>query len=441
MPAFFTRFIAARRYGAAVVALVLAAVLAGCGGRSTSVPASGTLVLPAPPSAAQLGLPPALPALPVPKLPSGARAGRGPVTAARAQTSFFNGEVALTNGVYFLRFANSNVFGYYGYYTPDPHFVYHFDLSNGDPVNGWAYAFDSPDPAHPEYAFFYDFQSAHYWYTTAANFPYLYDFTLGAWLYYFPDAGDATHTHYTTKPRYFSNLTTGAIITIPSPVVSPPSLSFSALGQGAVQQMSVSEPGYSGALWVDATACGAKISVTPAAAANTFAVTPLAAGACNLIVTDEKGLRAGVSVAVSGVAPTPSPTPTLPTGALSAGWVGNGSFAAASGPTVTVLPSSATKAQFGGNINFAQAGQSVTVTAVQTGGPAPAVGLGYFSGEVNACTGHVTLTPSGPSTYLFTAVSGAFTNCALIVTGSPAYGNLEIYYFVTGPVPVGGGVS
>ena len=43
-------------------------------------------------------------------------------------------------------------------------------------------------------------------------FPYLYDFTLNDWLYYFPDTKNPGH--YTTNPRFFSNLTTGKIFSM-----------------------------------------------------------------------------------------------------------------------------------------------------------------------------------------------------------------------------------
>jgi hypothetical protein len=49
----------------------------------------------------------------------------------------------------------------------------------------------------------------HWWYSSANLFPYLYDFTLSTFIYYFPDPG-----HYTNNPRYFSNLTTGKVFTM-----------------------------------------------------------------------------------------------------------------------------------------------------------------------------------------------------------------------------------
>jgi hypothetical protein len=56
------------------------------------------------------------------------------------------------------------------------------------------------------------FGSGHRWYTSNTLFPYLYGFTLNTRIYYFPNAKGAGH--YTTKPRYFSNLTTGMIFTM-----------------------------------------------------------------------------------------------------------------------------------------------------------------------------------------------------------------------------------
>ena len=60
--------------------------------------------------------------------------------------------------------------------------------------------------------FLYDFASSSFFYT-AQNFPfpYLYDFSLKAFLYYFPDANNPGR--YTQNPRYFFNFSTGQIIT------------------------------------------------------------------------------------------------------------------------------------------------------------------------------------------------------------------------------------
>jgi hypothetical protein len=60
--------------------------------------------------------------------------------------------------------------------------------------------------------YFYDFATGRWWYTSPSLFPYLYDFTLKAWIYYFPSTTNPGH--YTTNPRYFSNLTTGQVFTM-----------------------------------------------------------------------------------------------------------------------------------------------------------------------------------------------------------------------------------
>jgi YD repeat-containing protein len=111
--------------------------------------------------------------------------------------AFFNGQDPLGSGVYYLQFPNGNLFGYYNL-TNFPIF-YHYDMGFEafiDGGNGQAYLFD--------------FASGHWWYTSASLFPYLYDFTLNTFIYYFPDPMNAGH--YSTNPRYFSNLTTGKII-------------------------------------------------------------------------------------------------------------------------------------------------------------------------------------------------------------------------------------
>ncbi len=117
--------------------------------------------------------------------------------------SFFNGEIALQNGVYYLQFPNGTPFGYYSYLT-DPRFIYHFDM-------GFEYWFDANDGHSGIY--FYDFASNHFFYTSPSfPFPYLYDFSLNTVLYYFPDLNNPGH--YTTNPRYFYNFATGQIITM-----------------------------------------------------------------------------------------------------------------------------------------------------------------------------------------------------------------------------------
>ena len=121
---------------------------------------------------------------------------------ASSHPAFFDGEVALSNGVYYLVFPNGNLFGYYAYLS-DSAYIYHYDL-------GYEYVFDAADGNDGVYL--YDFASSDFFYTSPVfPFPYLYDFNLGTVLYYFPDATNSGH--YTSSPRYFYNFSTGAIIT------------------------------------------------------------------------------------------------------------------------------------------------------------------------------------------------------------------------------------
>ena len=113
--------------------------------------------------------------------------------------AFFTGEVALANSVYSLQLADGNPFGYYGYLASS--WIYHFDL-------GYEYT----APGNGPEVYIWDMASGHWWYTNSSQFPYLYDFTLHAWLFYFPDTHNAGH--YTTNPRYFANMTTNQVFTM-----------------------------------------------------------------------------------------------------------------------------------------------------------------------------------------------------------------------------------
>ena len=115
---------------------------------------------------------------------------------------FFNGEVGLANAVYYLSFPGGKYFGYYSYLT-DPDYIYHFDL-------GYEYVFDAVDGKAGVY--FYDFKSNGFFYTSPVfPFPYLYDFTLGSVLYYYPDPDNAGH-YNTDGYRFFYEFKTGQII-------------------------------------------------------------------------------------------------------------------------------------------------------------------------------------------------------------------------------------
>jgi hypothetical protein len=103
--------------------------------------------------------------------------------------------------VYYLALPNGNPFGYYSYLT-DPNYIYHFDM-------GYEYLFDANDGSGGIYL--YDFASSHWWYTSRLYpFPYVYDFSLNALLYYYPDANNAGHS--TANPRYFYDFGISQII-------------------------------------------------------------------------------------------------------------------------------------------------------------------------------------------------------------------------------------
>ena len=120
--------------------------------------------------------------------------------------AFFNGQQSLSSVWSYLQFQNGNLFGYYSFLQGSAStataYLYHPDL-------GYEYV----TPGSPTGSvYFYDFASGHWWYTSSSLFPYLYDFTLNIWIYYFPDT--QSPGHYSSNPRYFSNLTTGQIFTM-----------------------------------------------------------------------------------------------------------------------------------------------------------------------------------------------------------------------------------
>ena len=75
---------------------------------------------------------------------------------------------------------------------------------------GFEYLFDANDANHGIY--FYDFASSSFFYTSPSTFPYLYDFSLNAWLYYLPDFNNPGR--YSHNPRWFYNFATGQWITL-----------------------------------------------------------------------------------------------------------------------------------------------------------------------------------------------------------------------------------
>ena len=117
--------------------------------------------------------------------------------------AFFNGETALSNGVYYLAFSDGTPFGYYSYLA-NPSDLYHFDL-------GYEYVIDANDGKDGVY--FYDFASNDFFYTSPTfPFPYLYDFGLNSVVYYYPDPNNPGR-YNTDGIRYFYVFNTGRIIT------------------------------------------------------------------------------------------------------------------------------------------------------------------------------------------------------------------------------------
>ncbi len=116
-----------------------------------------------------------------------------------AAPAFFAGSVNGGGGTEFLQFPDGIAFGYYAFVGGG--WMYHADMGYESVVAG---------PGSGVY--FWDLASGHWFYTDSATFPYLFDFSLNAWLYYFPNT--QSPGHYSTNPRYFSNLSTGTIFTM-----------------------------------------------------------------------------------------------------------------------------------------------------------------------------------------------------------------------------------
>jgi hypothetical protein len=123
-----------------------------------------------------------------------------------ATCAFFDDEQAFgTNGVEFLQFPNGNFFGYFSLVTGNESIIYHYDMQYESVID----AADGLDGV-----LLYDFPTQHYFYTNPSLFPYLYDYTLTATLYYYPDPNNQGHYNYntTTLKRDFWDFGTGAVI-------------------------------------------------------------------------------------------------------------------------------------------------------------------------------------------------------------------------------------
>jgi hypothetical protein len=109
-------------------------------------------------------------------------------------SSFFQGESLISGGggFYTLPF-----FGTYAYF-PSQLAIYQTKI-------GEELLFTNTDSSHGIY--FYDVNSGHIWYTNPTDFPNVYDFTLGTWLFYETTTGNGT-----AGSREFYNYTTGKFI-------------------------------------------------------------------------------------------------------------------------------------------------------------------------------------------------------------------------------------
>lgn len=120
--------------------------------------------------------------------------------ATMAPIPFLAGGEATARNIDYLQFPNGNIFGYYA--PVGFPWIYHMDL-------GYEFLIDAADGAAGVYS--YDYSSGDWWYSSPTLFPYVYDFALNAWLWYYPNTNEPGH--YTTNPRYFYNFGTSQVIT------------------------------------------------------------------------------------------------------------------------------------------------------------------------------------------------------------------------------------
>jgi hypothetical protein len=109
-------------------------------------------------------------------------------------TTFIVSVADLFNGT--IVGANLKLSPWYGYYLYGSYpLVYEYNL-------GYQYVYDAGGGA----VYLYDYRSGHFWYTSPSYFPFLYDYSLGTFLYYYQGNGN---------PRYFQDYAT-----TPSHVIS-----------------------------------------------------------------------------------------------------------------------------------------------------------------------------------------------------------------------------
>jgi len=141
----------------------------------------------------------------LPVTPQGNNSGTGILDAWNAvdgSSPFFNGQGPTGSGWYYLPFPSGNSPYYFGNYTYEfwP-WMWHSDM-------GFEYVQDANDSSNGVYM--YDPTLEDWFYTNPADFPFLYNFgsvqaPVDHWWWYEP----TSNRHYTTNPRWFSDLFTG----------------------------------------------------------------------------------------------------------------------------------------------------------------------------------------------------------------------------------------
>jgi hypothetical protein len=118
---------------------------------------------------------------------------------------FFNGELSVGGGFFYLVLQDGSPFGFYSFAQGTANSptatIFHADMG---------YEYTIPAGGTGAGVYMYDFSSNHWWYTSSTLFPYIFDFNLNSWLYYFPNT--SSQGHYTTAPRYFYQFSISKIV-------------------------------------------------------------------------------------------------------------------------------------------------------------------------------------------------------------------------------------
>jgi large repetitive protein len=154
-------------------------------------------------------------------------------------------------------------------------------------------------------------------------------------------------------------------VALPTPLLSPGTLSFSLIGSTHAQTLTVAETGYTGTL-AQTNTCSTIATVTPASVAvgGKVTVTALKNGSCSVTVTDSNGKKASSTVTVALPTPSLSPaslsfnttSPAKTLTAVEAGYTGNWTVTNTCAGIATVSPATLTSPA-----------KTITVTAVKNG--------------------------------------------------------------------------